>query len=68
MVISDIYIDRNKILRVLTKLNERLYLPISLATRHWESLGLMESVSEMAVQFFNLVNKALDDIAPRKPF
>ena len=39
-----------------------------LATKNWESLGEMENVNEMAVQFSNLVNLALDEIAPVKTF
>ena len=33
-----------------------------LASKNWESIGAMENVNEMAVQFSKLVNDALDEI------
>ena len=40
----------------------------SLAAKKWESIGETEFVNEMATQFSNLVNEALDEIAPVKTF
>ena len=40
----------------------------SLINKNWESLGEMDSVNDMALQFSNLVNEALDEIAPVKTF
>ena len=37
-----------------------------LASKNWESIGAMENVNEMAVQFSKLVNDALDEVAPFK--
>ena len=39
-----------------------------LASKNWESIGAMENVNEMAVQFSKLVNDALDEVAPFKTF
>ena len=38
----------------------------NLAAKKWECIGETECVNEMAVQFSNLVNKALDETAPLK--
>ena len=40
----------------------------SLASKNWESIGTMENVNDIAVQFSKLVNDALDEIAPLKSF
>ena len=39
---------------------------VCLASKNWESIGTMTDVNEMAVKFSDLVNDALDDIAPFK--
>ena len=41
---------------------------MSLVNRNWESLGEMESVNDMAIEFSKLVNDALDDVAQFKIF
>ena len=39
-----------------------------LINKSWESIGELDSVNDMAVKFSQLVNDALDDIAPLKTF
>ena len=39
-----------------------------LASKNWESLGSMENVNDMAIQFSKIVNESLDEIAPLKTF
>ena len=39
-----------------------------LAMKKWESIGETENVDDMANQFSNYVNEALNEIAPVKTF
>ena len=53
--------------RLVLKKTKRNWLQ-SVAAKKWESIGETKCENEMATQFSNLVNEALDEIAPVKTF